>query len=180
MGVRHGALIRAAAAVCALAVAAPAFAPAQAPDPALRRQRMQRLAEVVQQRLGLDERHAERLRATSGRYARERQALVAAERNARLTLRAEVQRGPDADQARVRLALDTLVTVHQRRAALLAAEQRDLSAFMTPVQRARYLGLQERAQRVAQRERTARLGSDDGDTAAPRRGLRRRLAPFAP
>lgn len=154
----------AAGVACVLAHAAPAILRAQALDPVgQRRERLQRLGEVVQRRLDLTNDQALRLRAVSTRYARERQAVVAAERDARLVLRDEVPRGPGADQARVRQALDALVAAQQQRAALLAAEQRDLAAFLTPMQRARYLALQERAQRAAQRALQARLG----EVAAP-------------
>lgn len=127
---------------------------------------LERLAEVVQRRLALTDEQAGRLLGISARYARERQALLARERDARRVLREEVPRGDAADQGRVRTALDALVDAQQRRAALVAGEQRDLAAFLTPVQRARFLGMQERAFRAAQRARRAREAAagalDDG------------------
>jgi Spy/CpxP family protein refolding chaperone len=98
-----------------------------------------------------------------------------AERESRRALRFEVSRGPAADQGRVRASLDALVSAQQRRAALLADEQRELAAFLTPLQRAQYLGLQERAFRAAQRLRGRRAGFDsaDSDPGIAPYGLRR-------
>lgn len=178
--VRHGIL---ALALVAGSAVRPHASSAQPPGDSggpggYRRDRLERLAELVQRRLALTDAQADRLRATSTRYGRDRQALAARQREARLTLRAEIPRGPQADQARVRAAIDALVASEQRRAALLAAEQRELASFLTPVQRAQYLGLQERALRAAERVRRARFGDGRPDSARPfGPGSRRRPRP---
>jgi Spy/CpxP family protein refolding chaperone len=143
---------------------------AQPPDGA-RRAHLERLALAVQRGLRLDEAQAARLREVSARYARRRQVVMADEREARRTLRGELVRDDAADGGRVQSALAQLVDAQRRRVALLEAEQRELAAFLTPVQRARYLALQERALRAAQRARMQRAG-------AGRFGGREGAAPF--
>jgi hypothetical protein len=171
---RHAGLVPRLLGLVAVATAAAGYAGAQAQAPPPRAG-LERLAAIVQRRLALTDQQAARLRVVSARYARDRQALVARERDARRVLREEVPRGDAADQERVQRALDALVAAQQRRAAVVAAEQRELSAFLSPVQRARYLGLQERAFRAAQRARGAReeRAGDAGGTPAGPPGVRR-------
>ncbi len=128
---------------------------------------MERLARAIERGLALDEAQGARLREVSARYAGRRQALVADERAARRTLRGELSRGDAADQARVAAALTSLLDAQRRRVALVDSEQRELAAFLTPVQRARFLALQERALRAAQR---ARLRREAGGSGGPRHG----------
>jgi Spy/CpxP family protein refolding chaperone len=138
------------------------------PDAAGRpRPGMERLARAIERGLALDEAQGARLRELSARYAERRQALVADERAARRTLREELSRGDAADQRRVAAALTSLLDAQRRRVALVDSEQRELAAFLTPVQRARFLALQERALRAAQR---ARLRREAGGPGGPRHG----------
>jgi Spy/CpxP family protein refolding chaperone len=132
------------------------------------RPELEQLARVVQRRLQLDDVQAARLREVSARYAGRRQVLVARERDARRALREQLTRGEAADQARVAEAIDALVEAQRRRSVLVADEQRELAAFLTPVQRARFLGLQERAFRAAQRARMEREGRAHSGSAHAR------------
>ena len=92
------------------------------------------------------------------RHSQQRRELQLQERNARVALQ-RVLRGRDtADSVEVARQLQMLVDVHQRRAALLAAEQRDLAAIMTPIQRARYMALQEQVRRQLEQRRDRRGG----------------------
>lgn len=124
---------------------------------------LERLARAIQRGLRLDEVQTARLRDVSARYAGRRQVLVAQEREARRMLRQELRQGDAADQARVATALQALLDAQRRRVALVDDEQRDLSAFLTPVQRARFLALQQRALRAAQRARVEREAAERGD-----------------
>ena len=58
--------------------------------------------------------------------------------------------------------LDDLLRLQQRRTQILADEQRELAGFLSPVQRARFLGLQERAFRAAQQVRQKRAAGGAG------------------
>jgi Spy/CpxP family protein refolding chaperone len=115
-----------------------------------------RLEALMRTRLGLDDAQVAQLRAVTGRFARERQPLVAEERRTRMLLREELNRGDRADQTTVAAALDRLLELQQRRLSLVQQEQRELARFLSPTQRAQFLGMQERAMRAAQQLRQDR------------------------
>ncbi len=120
------------------------------------------LAEMVERRLGLTPDQSAKLRAATARYAAERQQLFRQERTLRRELRQELALGETARQDRVGGMLDRLIGLHRQRADLVSAEQRTLSGFLTPVQRAEFLAMQERAFRAAQQMRQEREGRGDG------------------
>ena len=159
-------------ALAALALATPL--PAQENDPAaakaadsaaiasperrqLERQLHQRMLDVTRSRLGLTQDQVEKLSATNDRYEQQRRSLAQRERSLRLELRAQLRRGDSADQNRVAQLLDQTLQAQQERLELYRKEQSDLSAFMTPVQRAKYMGLQEQ---IRSRVEDLRRGSD--------------------
>src|SRR5687767_11900180 len=118
----------------------------QAPGPgggALERQFRERLAEVVRRRLNLDDAQMRQLRQVNERIESSRMGLLREERQVRTSLRAEVLAGDDADQAKVSQLLDDALRIQRRRLDLIEAEQRALSAFMTPIQRAQYFAIQD-------------------------------------
>ena len=132
---------------------------------------MDRLAEAVKRRLGLNEDQARRLRDATARYANERQQLFRRERALRREMRDELARGGAAQQERVGRMLDSLLAVQRSRMELVSAEQRDLARFLTPIQRAEFLAMQERAFRAAQQMRMQREGrpGEPGERGSPRR-----------
>ena len=138
---------------------------------------MERLAALVQQRLGLTDDQARRLRESTRRFAVQREKLGRDERAARKELRDQVRARDAADQKRVGVLLDTLVQLQRRRVDMLVDEQRELAAFLTPVQRAEFLALQERAFRAAQQARLRREARGNGargmERPFPRHGERR-------
>lgn len=176
-------------------VSLPAFAHAQrptgGPPPGGAASARERIAELVRARLGLSDEQARRLEQVSMRYARDRRALVAEEREARRIVRlaagdgrpgdgrggdargrgvpgrdgpprdgatrdVDAPVGPPPDDATVAAAIDRLLDLQARRLALVRDEQKELAAFLTPTQRARFLGLQERAGQAAQQLRMRR------------------------
>ena len=119
---------------------------------------MERMAEAVKRRLGLNDEQARRLRDATARFAAERQQLFRRERALRREMRDELARGSAAQQDRVARMLDDLLAVQRSRVELVSAEQRDLARFLTPIQRAEFLAMQERAFRAAQQMRMQREG----------------------
>ena len=138
-------LVIALAALVALAV--PASAQVAGNRGRLEQQVRERIGRVVQQQLGLTDAEAQRLQQVNQRYEAQRRDLVRQEREARIGLRRELQRGDSASQPRTDTLLDALLDVQRRRLDLVQAEQRDLAQFLTPVQRARYLALQDQMRR---------------------------------
>lgn len=109
----------------------------------LERQFRERLAEVVRRRLNLNDGQMRQLGTVNDRYERERMMLLRQERQMRQALRAEVLVGDSADQTKVAGLLDQALRIQRQRLDLVEREQRDLAAFMTPVQRAMYVGIQD-------------------------------------
>ena len=114
---------------------------------ALERRVRERIAAEVRDQLGLDEAQAQRLSATNRKFEERRRLLLAEERTARVTLREQLIRGDSADQRRVGSLVDQLISVQRRRLDLVEQEQRELAAFLTPVQRATYLSMQDQVRR---------------------------------
>lgn len=113
----------------------------------LEQQVRERIGRVVQQQLGLTEAETQRLQGVNQRYEGQRRDLMRQEREARMSLRREVLRGDSADQKRTDALLGTLLEVQRKRLELVEGEQRELARFLTPVQRAKYLALQDQMRR---------------------------------
>ena len=120
---------------------------------ALERRFRESLARLVKRELGLSDAQAERLTRVNQQFDGPRRQLVQQEREARHVLRTQLQRGDEADGRRVEGALQELLVVQRRRLELQEREQRALSQFLTPVQRARYLALQENVRRRVDAQR---------------------------
>lgn len=102
----------------------------------------QRIAAMVKERLQLSDAQAQQLQEAEGRFELRRRDLMQREMRLRRDLRQELSPGVAADQQRVASLLDQILAVHRDRVAMTEQEQRDLARFLTPVQRAKYLGLQ--------------------------------------
>jgi Spy/CpxP family protein refolding chaperone len=130
----------------------------------------QRTAEVVRRQLKLDDNQMSHLQATNQEFDRQRMALVADERQTRQALRAEMLNGDAANQQKVGTLLDQMLRLQRRRIDLQENEQRELGKFLTPVQRAKYFGLQAQL-----RKRMMELRDQPGAGAA-QLPMQRRLA----
>ena len=109
----------------------------------LERRLHDRLTRVVRDRLHLTQDQVDKLGATNQRYAEQRRALAQRERSLRFELRQQLRRADSADQKRVAELLEQTMQAQQDRLDLYRREQSDLATFLTPVQRAQYMGLQE-------------------------------------
>ncbi len=140
-----GAVVIASAAVSRLDAQVRPGAPGDTAGPrrAMLEQRFrERTAELVRRRLQLNDDQMARLKAANQQLERQRVALVTEERQARMALRSELMSGEAANQQKVSGLLDQLMRLQRQRLDLVEAEQRELAKFLTPVQRAKYLGLQ--------------------------------------
>ncbi|MEP6906010.1 MAG: hypothetical protein ABI875_07980, partial [Gemmatimonadales bacterium] len=102
----------------------------------------ERTAEVVRRQLKLDDNQMTRLQAANQDFDRQRSALAGDERQTRQALRAELLAGDAANQQKVATYLDQMLRFQRRRIDIQENEQRELGKFLTPVQRAKYFGLQ--------------------------------------
>src|SRR4051812_16564506 len=119
----------------------------RAPDaPLARRQMEQRVRQglwrATKQRIGLSDEQMTQLEKVSQRYDQRRRSLGQQERAQRVTLRSAVLVST-ADPATVSAALDQLILLQRQRVDLQAEEQKEFATFMTPVQRAKFMALQE-------------------------------------
>jgi Spy/CpxP family protein refolding chaperone len=167
-------LTAAVSAAAPLAGAQRADAPAGPPPgrrAQLERQFRERLATVVQQRLHLTDAQLKRLEQTNSHFEGQRRQLVQQEREARVAIREEVLKDSAANQTRVAELIDRAIAIQRQRLDLVQQEQRELAQFMTPVQRAQYLDLQEKLrQRVEQLRRQQQQRRGDGPAAGALRG----------
>ena len=148
-----------AAAALGLTLRLPAQQAPAAPDSAtlaLQTQVRRRMAAIVKQRLSLTDDQVRQLAAVNGSYEGRRRDLMTREREARVIIRRELQRGQSADQKGVDSALSDLFRIQRARIDLAEQEQRDLAKFMQPAQRAGYLALQEQMRRRVEQMRQRR------------------------
>jgi len=117
----------------------------------------QRFAVLVRNRVGLSDDQMMRLRPVTQKYEQQRRQLQMEERDTRVSLRTSLQAGESADATQVDQMLQRMVDIQKRRVAILEAEQRDLATIMTPVQRARYMALQEQIRRRLEQMRQRRV-----------------------
>jgi Spy/CpxP family protein refolding chaperone len=127
----------------------------------------ERFVRLLRDRVGLSDDQLRRLAPVSRSFEARRQAIFRDERMARQGLRRELT-AESADQARVAAHIDQLLLLQRRRLDLVAEEQQELAAFMTPVQRARYLALQEHLRRRAEEMRRRRGGGRRGPPGGSR------------
>jgi Spy/CpxP family protein refolding chaperone len=119
----------------------------RSPDP--QRERLERrfrqgMARVVRERLDLTNAQMVRLQTVNQRHAKERQELFRREREARGAIRRAVLSGDSTAARTVSGLLDEVLSIQQQRLELVRREQQELGDFLSPVQRAKYLELQER------------------------------------
>ncbi len=165
----------------AVAIAATASAGAQQPAPSeptradsgsvsLEARVRQRVAAVVKQRLNLSDDQMRQLATVNANYEGKRRALHGQERDARVAVRSELQRGQSADQKRVDAAITDLFRIQRARIDLAEQEQRDLAKFLQPSQRAGFLVLQEQLRRRVEQMRQRRGANGFSGGVRPRAG----------
>ena len=129
---------------------------------ALEQRFRERTAKLAQQRLGLTDAQLARLEQTNARFAPRLRQLAAQERDIRGQLRQEMMAGNSANQQHVSDLLDASIRLQKQRIAIVESEQKDLAAFLTPVQRARYIALQTQFRKRAEELRGSGPGRFQG------------------
>lgn len=129
----------------------------------------ERLATLLKTQLGLDDQQMQQLSEVNQRFDVRRRALLQREFATRRGLREEVMKKDAADGARVETLLTEQFRIDRERIDLTEAEQRDLARFLTPVQRAQYMAVQEQFRREIDQLRGGRGGPPDGPDSLNRR-----------
>lgn len=139
--------MRLALAVSVALLAWPAGSASTQPNPqkanraVLEQQVRERAATLTRERLGLNDAQMQQLQRVNTRFGPQLSAVTTQERTSRRQLRQELM-AAQPNQARVSTLLDASIRLQKQRIGLIEAEQKELAAFLTPVQRARYLALQ--------------------------------------
>lgn len=132
----------------------------------------ERLAAVMQKQLGLNEDQMRKMSEVNQKYDVKRRDLVRRDRDNRMQLRKALLDDPAPDQNRVAQLVKESIQIERERVDLTEHEQVDLSKFLSPVQRAKYLGFQDQMRRRVEQYRD-RPGFA-GDSTATGRGRGRR------
>jgi hypothetical protein len=122
----------------------------KASRPALEQQFRERVARLTQNRVGLNDAQMAQLEQSNARFAPQLAQVAAQERETRRQLRLEMTSTGEPNQQHVSDLLDTSLRLQKQRIGIIEAEQKDLARFMNPVQRARYIALQQQFRRRAQ------------------------------
>jgi hypothetical protein len=108
----------------------------------------QQMARRARTELGLTDDQMRRLQETHRKFAQNERALDMSENQTRRALRDALMGASSADQERqVGELQDRLLSLQRQRLDLVAAEQKELGAFLTNVQRVRFQALQENFRR---------------------------------
>ena len=150
---------------------------------AMERRLQVRINEVIRQRLVLTDDQFSKLSDLATRMEDDRRTLRNEELTTRFALRQELLAGDRVNESRVADMLDKLPKLERKRVDLLEQEQRELSKFLSPSQRARYFALQDELRRSMQEMQRRRMGLDASSDSmptglgGPRRPLQRRVVP---
>jgi hypothetical protein len=163
--------------VCALAlVTSHALAqPAPVQDTVPQRRNLmqalrQRWQQVVRDRLGLNDVQMRQLQETTRHFNAQRQTLNQEEKQVRGEMRDQVIGVVPADDKHLAAMIDTILDLQRQRLELTRNEQRELSLFLTPLQRVKYLALQEQLRQQVEKLRQANLARGQAvpeDSSAP-------------
>jgi hypothetical protein len=136
----------------AAANAQPVKAPVttKASRPVLEQQFRERVAQLTQNRVGLNDAQMAQLEQSNSRFAPQLAQVATQERETRRQLRVEMTSSGQPNQQHVSDLLDASLRLQKQRIAIIEEEQKDLARFMNPVQRARYIALQQQFRRRAQ------------------------------
>lgn len=135
--------------------------PAQQQRVQLQRQIREGFWRAAKVRIGFTDEQMVRLEQTSTRFDQRRRLLGQEEKTLRVTLRDEALADSAASQATIASALDRLNALQHQRIDLQAEEQKEFAQFMTPLQRAKFLALQDQI-----RKRVAEIARGRADSSA--------------
>jgi protein CpxP len=142
----------------------------------MERRLQERINATVRERLVLTDDQYAKLRDVASKMEDDRRALRHEEMTTRFALRQELLAGDKADEGKVAEFLERMPRYERRRLDLMEREQKELAKFLTPSQRARYIGLQDELRRSMQDLQVRRMGKDSGG-APGRAGMRRQPPP---
>ena len=136
----------------------------------LEKQVRETLWRLTRERVGLSDDQMRKLAPVNARFENERRELLRSERQARVALRTAVMDTASPDQVKISQHMDRLLELQRKRVELVAREQKELSGFMTPLQRAKYMALQEQVRRRFEQMARGGRGGRNGPAGGARGG----------
>ncbi|MEO8337346.1 MAG: hypothetical protein ABI664_20380 [bacterium] len=123
--------------------------------PAARRQQLEQqirrsLWQVAKRRIGFTDPQMLQLERTSQRFDVQRRQLAQQEKAQRVALRAQILADSSANQGAIAASLDRLHELQRQRLDMQTDEQKEFATFMTPLQRAKFMALQEQVRKRLQ------------------------------
>jgi Spy/CpxP family protein refolding chaperone len=119
-------------------------------------------ARAVRERVGLSDDQMLKLGPITRKFEDQRRQTQRDERDARTKLQGLVMVGAEGDSVRIREFISQLTEVRRRRLQIDEAEQKELAGMMTPLQLAKFLGIQEQVRRRLEAARPFPGGPPDG------------------
>ena len=133
----------------------------------LEQQVRERLGNRLKMELGLTDAQIAKVAETNRKFEEKHRILLDQERDVRMSIRDEMLRGDTTRQSQVGGLLDRIIKNERQRVDLMEQEQKDLAAVLTPMQRAKYFGIQEavrkRMQQMRQQKVQGQPPMDDGN-----------------
>lgn len=133
----------------------------------LEQQVRERLGNRLKMELGLNDAQIAKVAETNRKFEEKHRLLLDQERDVRMSIRDEMIRGDTTRQSQVAALLDRIIRNERQRVDLMEQEQKDLATVLTPVQRAKYFGIQEavrkRMQQMRQQQLQGQSPMDDGN-----------------
>jgi len=139
----------------------------------LEQQVRDRIGTQLKKSLNLNDDQFSKLQATNKRFEERRRLLVEQERDARMSMRDLMISGDTTNQGKVSAALDKMLQIQRQRFELVEQEQKELAGYLVPMQRARFLGMQEQLFRRVEAMRAqgaGRRGQPGGQGMRPGMG----------
>lgn len=136
--------------VAIVMLVAPVLAAAQGQRgvrPVLEEQVRAQLERVLRSQVGLNDGQLQKVQELTSRLEAQKVSLNQEESRVRQVLRDEVLLGDTSRNVRVAELLDRIIKITKQRNDLPEQEQKELALFMSPMQRAKYFGVQELFQR---------------------------------
>lgn len=113
----------------------------------LEQQIRNRIGNQLKNGLKLTDDQFAKLQATNKRFEEKRRLLVEQERDARMAMRDLVIAGDTANGAKISAGIDKMLQIQKQRFELVEQEQKELAGYLSPMQRARFLAMQEQMRR---------------------------------
>jgi hypothetical protein len=121
-------------------------------------QRIQdRFGAQVKEQLGLTDQQAGRMKETTANWFNKRRDLEDQEQRARQAMAAQLRPGVAANRDSVSRLIDRMLALRISYAETFRQEDRELAAYLDPVQRGQYLVMRERLLERVQKARDERL-----------------------